>query len=173
MALWYPVAAGSPGPVKLYAQGIILPVVVVGPSGHRSTLAMWDTGSQISSISAALLTAVGSPQIGSVPISTVQGGSVVPAYMAAVNLQQGAYPLSRGQIHVLGDDLPGSVGALIGRDVQASYRLIVDGPQGWFAVYAATAPSPVQRQALVAKVALIGGGVLLAGGLAVSLAVAA
>ena len=173
MALWYPVAAGRPGPATLYRAGIILPVVVVGPAGHRSTLAMWDTGSQISSVSAALLAAVGSPKIGSVPISTVQGGSTVPAYMAAVNLQQGGYALSRGQIHVLGDDLPGSVGVLVGRDVQAAYRLVVDGPGGWFSVYAQTTPAQVQQRALVARVALGVGAVALVAGGAIAIAAAA
>lgn len=132
------VASGVPGSQGLRARGVILPVLVV--TGGRTTRvpAMWDTGSDVTSVDRTLLQGMGAPQSGSIAIYTVAGPSSVGDYLAAIDLPAGlggSVRLSDGPIPVLGDALNGHVRVLIGREIQAGYRLVVDGPAGTWAIY--------------------------------------
>ena len=161
------VASGSPGPQELRARGVILPVLVV--TGGRTTLvpAMWDTGSDVTSVDRTLLQDMGAPQSGSIAIYTVAGPSSVGDYMAAIDLPTGlggSVRLSDGPIPVLGDALNGHVRVLIGREIQAGYRLVVDGPAGRWAIYRpdpAPAGAPARGGSLVPAACIAGlGGVV-------------
>lgn len=125
----FAVASGAPGPTGLEAEGALMPVVVTGPKGSQTVTAQIDTGSSISSVDLAILQALGCPQVGSVPISTVTGTETAPLYTAGL-ATLGGVDLSEGLPGVLGDSLTGSVSALIGVDILARFDLIYEGPQG-------------------------------------------
>ncbi len=139
-ARYHVIARGHPGADRLQRQGMRLPVVVTGPRGRVRVQAMWDTGSEVSSVSAPLLRSLGAPESGSVAIYTVQGTSTVPDYTASLSIllpAGGRYPLSRGPLPLLGDTLStGAVHVLIGREVQRHYRMVYDGPAGAWSVEA-------------------------------------
>lgn len=131
------IATGTPGATTLRRRGMILPVAVAGPRGAVRTLALWDTGSEVSSVSAPMLRHLGAPQSGSVAIYTVQGDSTVPSYSATLAIALpggGTYPLTQAPIPLLGDKLGGRAHVLIGREVQALYRVTIDGPAGTWTI---------------------------------------
>ena len=140
------IAQGSPGRTEFRRHGIILPVTITAAGRSVTTLAEWDTGSRISSVSRRIMQQLGAPQAGSVAIYTVQGDSTVPDYQAALTVALpaggGRYDLSRGGIPVLGDSLTGRAQVLIGREIQQHYRLEVDGPTGAWTVTGSSAAGP-------------------------------
>lgn len=155
------IASGAQGAQGLAQAGPTFSVQVVGPRGVQTVPALWDTGSEVTSVDAALLQALGATPTGSEPVSTVQGTSGLATYTAAVNA--GGYPLSGGPLTVLGDHLPWpGPRVLVGRDIASMYVLTVDGPAGTWAVYGggATARTTARSLAPLALAALVGGGVV-------------
>lgn len=124
------VASSSPGPLALVEAGAVLPVLVrVGAGQPVEVQAEIDSGSTISSVDQALLLSLGAPQIGSVPIATVDGSSIAPVYAATISTVDG-YNLSDGLPGVLGDTLPGHTRVLIGRDILSQLALTYNGQAG-------------------------------------------
>lgn len=152
------VAQGHPGPARLRRDGIILPVLVTAGGRTRQVDALWDTGSQVTSVDRALLHGMGDHRQGSVAIYTVAGGSSVGDYPATLSLVGGGTGRSHslaGARLVLGDTLPGRIRVLIGWDIQQHYRMEDDGPAGWWRIWgpSGSAPAPCARYPLGADVA--------------------
>lgn len=171
------VLQGAPGRTALLLRGVRLPVLVIGPTGAQAVMAMWDTGSEVTSVDAAILQAVGCRPAGSLRIETVQGGSLVPTYTCAI--ASDSFGLSHGPIRVLGDSLPAQPGqlrptrALIGRDIGSLYELVVDGDAGTWAIYSTGATNRAQPRGYGPAIVLGALGAVAAGAFLTAEAVAA
>lgn len=138
------VAQASPGPLSLALQGMLYPVVVVGPTGRPITAqALFDTGSTISSISMSLIQRVGAVQVGQADITTVTTASALePIYNARILFPSGM-PITNGIPGELGDGLSGATQVLVGNDILSQFIVDRNGPAGtWSISVPNTTPVP-------------------------------
>lgn len=132
-----------------------MPVIVAGPRGRVQTLALLDTGSEISSIDTDLLRQVGSHQVGRRPVYTVAeqpidtplGGCVRVLSLSGIQLSAEA---------VLAVSLPGDVQVLLGRDVMAFLYLGYDGRVGAWGLQERGAVLPASSWAMAGLAILAG-----------------
>jgi hypothetical protein len=162
-AVWvdFTLAQGSPGALPLELNGMLMPVTVVGPSGHVDTTAEIDTGSTITGADVSLLQQVGAQPISSIPVETPIGDGNIQLYSAQI--WSGNDMLTAGLPGVLGEQLSPPAQVLIGRDVLASMRLVYQGPTGQWSLQTATAvPRPSTALIVGVGAVLVAAGVGLA-----------
>lgn len=120
----------QPGSGRLHAVGPVMPVVVSGPAGSVTTMALVDTGASTTAIDEDILTRVGAQKVGVSIIAGATGQAPLAVYNAAISTPDGQLLLD-GTARALGTQLPDHSQVLIGRDVLSQYQFAYDGAGRW------------------------------------------
>lgn len=129
-------------------NGMTFPVQIVTSTGSKTTTALIDTGSTYSSVDSTLLTSLGAATVGQTVITTAAGPKTVSVYAGSI-WSNSIHLNSSNQL--IGDTLPSSIGALIGRDILDHADLVEN--QG---VWSLSTPTP-----FVATPYFLGGAAIL------------